>query len=132
MAADDEQVLEVVPGRSLGPFAIGMTEETLPADFEYEVRPGAAGLPDWLVVKDLPVKLYLETSPKPGADEIEVAAGLGVGARLGSVELVRGGTSCSATAMRSAWRGRMGALSPTAPIPGRSRLAASTPRRPRS
>ena len=83
-----EPVLEVVPGRSLGPFEIGMTEESLPGEFGYDVRPGASGLPDWLLVEGMPVKLYLETSETAGLDEIEVAAGLGGSARLSGVELL--------------------------------------------
>ena len=83
-----QRELEVVPGRSLGPFEIGMTHESLPGEFGYEVRPGAAGLPDWLSVKELPVKLFMETSETPGLDEIEVAAVLGARARLQEVELL--------------------------------------------
>lgn len=83
-----ERVLEAVSGRSLGPFEIGMTEASLPGEFEYEVLPGAAGLPDWLLVEGLPVKLFIETSETPGLDEIEVTTGLGAGARLRGVELL--------------------------------------------
>ncbi len=85
---DAQRELEIVPGRSLGPFEIGMTREALPGEFEYEVSPGAAGLPDSLVVGGLPVSLSLETSQEPGVDEIEVADGQGLSARLGSIEVL--------------------------------------------
>jgi hypothetical protein len=42
-----------------------------------------------VLVKGLPVKLHLETSEKPGIDEIEVAAGFGVDARLRGVEFLQ-------------------------------------------
>jgi hypothetical protein len=83
-----EQEFEAVPGRSLGPFEIGMSEESLPDEFEYEPQPGAAGLPGFVLVKGLPVKLHTETSDTPGTDEIEVAAGFGLGVRLDGVELL--------------------------------------------
>jgi hypothetical protein len=83
----DVRVLDIVPGHSLGPFEIGMAEASLPGEFEYEVRPGASGLPDSLDVKGLPVQLCPETTETPGIDEIEVSA-VGARARLRGVDLL--------------------------------------------